>query len=163
MMTLSLAQPIHSDQSLLKLDEKGASSRLTSVESTGRLNEERFNAIQSEINEAILAIAERNGLSLTRTIIRKENQRELSAFIRVSVVDANGFDALHRDLLEYCHTLNFKASIMTAVMVSEGVEYQVSGLDLSTKNHMFRLSSKQNDIKYVSFDKLKAILPTYFS
>lgn len=132
------------------------------VADNSRLTDEKAAALRAELNEAVESVLNKHGLALSRQLFRRENSREMSLVIRGSIIDKNGFDALHRDLLEYCHELKFRASIMNASIMCENEEYQISGLDLSTKNHQFRLTSGGQKSSYMPFDTVKAALPNYF-
>lgn len=149
---------VTSDQSLAN-----SPPLLTKIESK-RITDEKMAIVKAELLEAMNAVLVKNGLSMSRQLFRLENSREISALIRLSVIDANGFDALQRDLLEYCAPLGFKASILNASLISEGKEYQVTGLDLSTKVQMFRLTDTAggDNVKYIQLDQLKQSLPNYF-
>lgn len=144
-------------------DPSGSVHGLVSVAEVGRLSEEKCQQINKDLETAIAQVFAQHGVDFCRKIFKRENSREVSMVIRGSIKDANGLDALHRDLLEYCHQLKFKASIMNASLISDDVEYQVSGLDLSTKNHQFRVTSVlTGEIKYVSIDTVKQVLPQFF-
>lgn len=136
---------------------------LVSVTGTGRLSDEKCKLISADLETVISQVFKKHGVDLSRKIFKRENSREVSIVIRGSIVDANGLDALHRDLLEYCHVLRFKASILNASIVSDGQEYQISGLDLSTNKHQFRVTSVTNaNAMYMSLAKVQEALPAYF-
>lgn len=143
--------------------QSGEHVSLSSVSGTGRLSDEKCLQIKKDLETVVGQVFKKHGLNFSRQIFARENSREVSLVIRGSVIDANGLDALHRDLLDYCYELKFKASIMNASIISSGTEYQISGLDLSTSNRQFRLTSlSDGDVKFLPFDTVKAALPKYF-
>ena len=136
---------------------------LVSVSNVGRLSDEKCQQINKDLETVISQVFQKHGIEFSRKIFKRENSREISLVIRGSVKDANGLDALHRDLLEYCHVLGFKASILNASILSSGEEYQVSGLDLSTNIRQFRLTNvASGKVKFMHFNDVKTALPSYF-
>lgn len=144
-------------------DGQSDNTGLVSVGNVGRLSEEKCLQINKDLETVIGQVLQKHGIEFSRKIFKRENSREVSLVIRGSVKDANGLDALHRDLLEYCHVLRFKASILNASIISGGDEYQISGLDLSTSNHQFRLTAVVGgEAKFLPINDVKMALPNYF-
>ena len=141
-----------------QVDESGDSTQIAS----SRLTEPKIAQLNADIAEAVEAALAKNGLVLTRLLFTVENSLEISSVIRASVIDANGLDAMHRDLLNYCTELRFKANILNASLIVAGGEYQVSGLDLSTRDHKFRLTNLSKEHKYMPIADVKQLLPNFF-
>lgn len=139
--------------------------QLVAIEGPTRLDDAKVELISNELREAIAPILQKHDIDFTRFIAKAHGTKELSLLIRGSVIDANNMDALHRDLLNFCsdERYRFKAGIMTASIIAHQVEYQVTGLDLSTAHTKFRLRAcVDGSIAWMDFDLMKQALPNYF-